>query len=152
MSLTTALQTGANSSRRTRTTFQSRNLASTRHRSPRRSVSFTRYSVAWFCTLNALRSEPWARFQRLSAILTGGGEGVCLIVDFGSASADHLQVAAQALGYIQTLRAQSPLAYVSVSASSFPNGFANLLEQPIYERQLFNVLAGSPGTERLILQ
>jgi hypothetical protein len=82
--------------------------------------------------------------------LTRGGDGVCFIIDFGVATADHLQVAALALGYIQTLRAHSPHAHVSISASSFPNGFTNLLQQPIYERRLFNELAGRPGAERLI--
>ncbi|RYD94540.1 MAG: hypothetical protein EOP50_09355, partial [Sphingobacteriales bacterium] len=82
--------------------------------------------------------------------LTGGGDGVCFIVDFGVAAADHLQVAAQALGYIQTLRAHSPNAYIGISASSFPNGFANLPQQPIYERQLFNEVSGNAGAEMLI--
>lgn len=100
-----------------------------------------------------LERPTFGALGAISAIvgrLTGGGEGVCFIVDFGPATADHLQVASQALGYIKTLRALSPLAYVSVSASSFPNGFANRTDQPIYERQLFNALAGSPGVDRLI--
>lgn len=82
--------------------------------------------------------------------LTNGGNDVCFLIDFGVAAADHLQVAAQTVGYIQTIRAHSPKAYVSISASSFPNGFANLPEQPIYERQLFNEVASQPGMERLI--
>lgn len=82
--------------------------------------------------------------------LTDGGQGVCFIVDFGAASADHLQVAAQARGYIQTLKGQSPFAYFSISASSFPNAFSNLPEQAIYERQLFNEVAAGPGAEMLI--
>lgn len=100
-----------------------------------------------------LARQTFGALGAISAIvgrLTGGGQGVCFIVDFGAASEDHLQVAAQAFGYIQTLRAQSPLAYVSISASSFPNGFANLSAQPIYERRLFNEVAGSPGLDRLI--
>jgi hypothetical protein len=82
--------------------------------------------------------------------LTGGGDGVCFIVDFETATQDHLQVAALALGYIQALRAHSPHAYISISASSFPNGFTDLIEQQIYERRLFNELVGQPGVERLI--
>ncbi len=78
---------------------------------------------------------------------TRSGEGVCFIVDFGVAGRDHLEVAAQAIGYIDTIRQYAPAAAVSLSASSFPDNFVKLASQPIYERQLFNAL---PDRDRVI--
>jgi hypothetical protein len=75
---------------------------------------------------------------------------VCFIIDFGAAGRDHLQVAAQTVGYVQTLRAVLPEAWVCISASSFPSSFADLPEQEIYERRLFNEIAGQIGDAGLI--
>lgn len=78
---------------------------------------------------------------------TEGGKGVCFVVDFGLAGRDHLEVAARATGYIATLRQFAPAAFVALSASSFPDSFVGLSEQPIYERRLFNALSNK---DRLI--
>jgi hypothetical protein len=85
-------------------------------------------------------------FPNLSAIAamvgqaTGGGVDVCFVIDFGSATRDHLQVAAITAGYIQSIRNHAPYSYVSVSASSFPSSFNGKEHQEIYERTLFNEL------------
>jgi hypothetical protein len=68
-------------------------------------------------------------------------------VDFGLANRDHLQVAATATGYVNTIRSHAPAAYVAISASSFPDSFVGLSDQPIYERRLFDTL---PSIDRLI--
>jgi hypothetical protein len=78
---------------------------------------------------------------------THGGEGVCFVVDFGVAGRDHLEVAARAAGYITTLRQYAPAAFVALSASSFPDSFVGLANQPIYERRLFDAL---PNRDRFI--
>lgn len=72
---------------------------------------------------------------------TQGGLDVCFVIDFGTARRDHLELAARTLGFIATLRQHAPLAAISVSASSFPDSFTELSEQPIFERQLFNTLS-----------
>lgn len=82
--------------------------------------------------------------------LTGGGQDVCFIIDYGAVRADHLLVAAQAVGLIETLRTRAPLSAASVSASSFPQNFSNLPRQLIYERRLFNEIAGQIGSAALI--
>lgn len=78
---------------------------------------------------------------------TNGGQGVCFVIDFGIATRDHLQVAARATGYVTTIRDHAPAAYVALSASSFPDSFVGLSDQPIYERRLFDAL---PDLGRLI--
>jgi hypothetical protein len=70
-----------------------------------------------------------------------GGRGVCFVVDFGVASQDHLLVAATASNYIAAIKKGSPEAFVAISASSFPDNFVNLNDQPIYERRLFDQLS-----------
>ncbi len=82
--------------------------------------------------------------------MTNGGLGVCFILDFGTASADHLHVAALTVGYIEALLNHSPNAHVSISASSFPSSFSNITGQPIYERRLFNEVAMQVALGRLI--
>jgi len=76
-----------------------------------------------------------------------GGQNVCFVIDFGIASRDHLQVAAIATGYINSIREHAPAAYIALSASSFPDSFVGLSEQPIYERRLFDTM---PDRDRLI--
>ncbi|MEG3163778.1 beta family protein [Sphingomonas sp. PB2P19] len=82
--------------------------------------------------------------------LTGGGRDVCFVIDYGAVRADHLLVAAQTVGLIRTIWASAPLATVSVSASSFPASFTNLPRQLIFERRLFDEVAGQLGRDRLI--
>jgi hypothetical protein len=76
-----------------------------------------------------------------------GGQGVCFVIDFGVAGRDHLQVAAVAAGYIDTIRAYAPEAKIALSASSFPDSFVGINDQPIYERRLFDTL---PNHDRLV--
>jgi hypothetical protein len=76
---------------------------------------------------------------------SAGGQGVCFVIDFGMASRDFLQVAAIANGYINTIREYAPAARVALSASSFPDSFVGLNDQPIYERRLFDTLPNRDG-------
>nr|WP_283091921.1 hypothetical protein [Magnetospirillum sulfuroxidans] len=76
---------------------------------------------------------------------THGGQGVCFIIDFGVAGRDHLEVAARAIGYVDTIRRYAPVAAVSLSASSFPDSFVGLPDQPIFERRLFDTLSVRDG-------
>lgn len=84
------------------------------------------------------------------AQLTDGGRDVCFVLDYGSVRANHLLIAAQTVGLISTIRELAPLAFVSVSASSFPASFANLPSQLIYERRLFDEIVGQLGYDQLI--
>ena len=91
-----------------------------------------------------------APISKIVRDVTVDGNDVCFIIDFGVASADILQDASRALDYIRTLREQCPNAYVSISASSFPNGFKDRIEQPIYERSLFELIVNNLGSDKLI--
>lgn len=73
------------------------------------------------------------------------GQGVCFVIDFGIASRDHLQVAAQAEHLINNIRRHAPEAVFSLSASSFPDSFVGVNIQPIYERRLFDNLSHIDG-------
>lgn len=82
--------------------------------------------------------------------LTDNGRDVCFIIDYGAVRQDHLLVAAQTVGLINTIRAAAPRSVVSASASSFPQSFANLPQQQIYERLLFGQVVGQLGPMGLI--
>ena len=86
----------------------------------------------------------------LSARVGGQSEQICIIIDFGTAGVDHLNIAAQVVGFIETIRAALPHVYICISASSFPSSFSNLTDQPIYERRLFEAVAPQIPTGRLI--
>ncbi|NOW46688.1 hypothetical protein FHW96_002848 [Novosphingobium sp. SG751A] len=82
---------------------------------------------------------------------TDGGRGVCFLIDFGTASKDHLSIGLQVLGYFQTIIAAAPLSHVSISASSFPSNFSNIPRQrEIYERLLFREVVRHVPEGRLI--
>lgn len=81
---------------------------------------------------------------------TDGGKDVCFIIDFGAARKDHLQAAAIAIGYIDTIMAAAPRAIISISASSFPSSFTDLQDQEIFERRLFNEVCAQKPSVRLI--
>lgn len=81
---------------------------------------------------------------------TDGGRGVCFVIDYGAVRADHLLIAAQTVGLINTIRLAAPSAVISVSASSFPQSFSNLPRQEIYERRLFNEMVVQIGRAGLI--
>ena len=79
---------------------------------------------------------------------TNGGQNVCFLLDFGKAGIELLQQQIICAGYAQTIFALCPLAVVSFSASSFPDSFAGVDHQEIYERQLFDgVRLALPGTQ-----
>jgi hypothetical protein len=81
---------------------------------------------------------------------TDGGEDVCFVLDYLRVSRDHLQRAAATAGIIDTILAEAPEAYISVSASSFPDNFVNVPEQQIYERRLFDAVMQAVDTDRMI--
>jgi hypothetical protein len=83
------------------------------------------------------------------ADLTDGGADVCFVLDYLRASRDHLQVSAATVRRLNRVLEAAPNAYVAVSASSFPENFVNVTEQPIYERRLFDEVAAQVG-DRLI--
>ncbi|GAB5481991.1 MAG: hypothetical protein Pars92KO_17480 [Parasphingorhabdus sp.] len=102
----------------------------------------------WNLNRGLVINLPAPTFPAISAVaervgsVTEHGVDTIFVLDFGIASPDHLLVAAQVQGYVQSIREHCNEAFVSVSASSFPSGFDNLTEQPIYERRLFNQLVG----------
>lgn len=83
------------------------------------------------------------------ADLTDDGTDVCFVLDYLRASRDHLQVSAATVRRLQRILDAAPNSYVAVSASSFPDTFVNVPEQPIYERRLFDEVAQQLG-DRLI--
>lgn len=87
---------------------------------------------------------------RRVADATAGGEDVCFVLDYLRVSRDHLQRAATTVGLIGTILAEAPEAYVSVSASSFPDNFVNVPEQQIYERRLFDAVLQAADNDRII--
>jgi len=86
-----------------------------------------------------------ARIAQRVGERTQGGRAVCFVIDFGLAGRDHLEVAARAIGYINTIRQHSPASAISLSASSFPESFVGLPKQLIYERRLFDTLPTRDG-------
>jgi hypothetical protein len=69
---------------------------------------------------------------------TDGGTDVCFVLDYLRASRDHLLVAAATTRRLQRVLEAAPNAFVAVSASSFPDSFVNVPDQPIFERRLFD--------------
>ena len=82
--------------------------------------------------------------------LTSGGTNVCFVLDFQTASSDHLQAAALSVGYLTRVTSVAPNATIAISASSFPSTFKGVPEQPIYERRLFDQVAGVFDSHRLV--
>lgn len=85
-----------------------------------------------------------ARIAARVGARTHGGQDVCFIIEFGAVDRDHLGVALQATAMIDLIRRHAPSAFVSLSASSFPDSFVGLEDQEIYERQLFDRLPRRP--------
>jgi hypothetical protein len=77
---------------------------------------------------------------RRVAEATDGGEDVCFVLDYQRVSQDHLQRGAATAAMIGTIRSEAPEAFVSISASSFPDSFVNVPDQPIYERRLYDTV------------
>jgi hypothetical protein len=68
------------------------------------------------------------------------GQDVCVVLDLAQVNAKHLKATVAVAGLINAVRKFLPAAHVAVSASSFPDSFTGLKEQPIYERTLFETL------------
>jgi hypothetical protein len=67
-----------------------------------------------------------------------GGQDVLIVLDYGKGNRDLLTQEAVAVGLIRTIIAALPQATISITASSFPDGFVAITSQEIYERRLFN--------------
>ncbi len=87
--------------------------------------------------------------QRLGAI-TGGGDGICFVLDYERATRDLLGRQVEAVGLIQRILEVAPRATISIAASSFPDGFVGLESQEIFERLLFNGVRAQIGGEQLV--
>ena len=81
---------------------------------------------------------------------TGGGADTVVIVDLGQQTAGRLADQAIAAGFVRTVRHSMPLAAISLSASTFPSGFAGVNQQPIFEREHFDGVANAVGADLLI--
>jgi hypothetical protein len=81
--------------------------------------------------------------------VTRGGTDVCFLLDFGRANRDILLLQGYSLAYIEKILENAPSAFVSISASSFPESFTAINEQEIFERSLYNLLYPRFG-QRLI--
>ncbi len=87
--------------------------------------------------------------QRTSQI-TDGGRGVCFFLDFGKASSDLLTRQMMTTGVVNSIFSAAPQCYISISASSFPDSFAALPTQDIFERQLFDGVRAAATVKKLI--
>ena len=81
---------------------------------------------------------------------TDRGRDVCFFLDFARASRDILMRQAQTLTLARTIFEAAPRSFVAISASSFPDSFAEITEQRIYERTLFDEVADQLGNPHLI--
>lgn len=81
---------------------------------------------------------------------TNGGQDVCFVLDYLRASSDHLLRGAISTQLVNTILAAAPNARVAISASSFPENFVNVPEQPIYERRLFDLVRQQLNEPRLV--
>ncbi|MGE3993738.1 beta family protein [Pseudorhodoplanes sp.] len=71
---------------------------------------------------------------------------VMIVLDFLQVTGNDLPAAAQAVGYINTVRAQLPTAAVVLSATTFPESFDGISRQEIAERAFFDsVRRAIPG-------
>jgi hypothetical protein len=90
------------------------------------------------------------QLARRVSLLTEEGRNVCFLVDYGVAHRDHQLIAATVVGQYATIMEECPRAHFSVSASSFPHSFTDIVDQPIYERLLFDNVLGEVGPRKLI--
>ena len=84
------------------------------------------------------------------AEFTDSGHDVIIVLDFERQTRDLLGRLAQATGYVEAVRRMLPNAFISFSASSFPETFTTIEHQDIFERQFFDGLAIHVGAEKLI--
>lgn len=67
----------------------------------------------------------------------GSRDDICVILDFARQDRFLLNRVAEAVGYIQGIRAEMPHAYIAPSATSFPDSFGAINDQEIFERSFF---------------
>lgn len=87
--------------------------------------------------------------ERLAA-LTGGGDDLCIILDYGRGSRDLLLQQVATVALVRSVVEVAPRAIVCVAASSFPEAFTGLTQQEIYERQLFNAVRLEVGNHQMV--
>jgi len=100
-----------------------------------------------------LRREAFGALRQLAdgiADLTRRGRDVCFVLDYGAANQEHQTIAARVVAQYQILIASCPNAFVSISASSFPMDFVDRHQQEIFERLLYDDVAGRLPQNRLI--
>lgn len=91
-----------------------------------------------------------ANLARLLAELRVPPENVCFLLDFERSTREILGRAAVALGVINAIWGAFPGCFISLSSSSFPEGFDGLTRQEIYERLFFNAVLPQTDAARLI--
>lgn len=77
-------------------------------------------------------------------------EDVYFILDFQRQDKHILTKALLASNICKAVRAQLPDCFISVSASTFPTSFTGIVEQEIFERKFFNLVASQIGSTRNI--
>lgn len=82
--------------------------------------------------------------------LTDGGIDTCFVVDLGKQVSDPLERAVFVASYCTSIRQHCPHAAIAISASSFPADFVGREHQEIFERTLFNAVAGQFGAAGLV--
>ncbi|HEY4075706.1 MAG TPA: beta family protein [Rhizomicrobium sp.] len=85
-----------------------------------------------------------------TSALTNQGRDVCFFLDFGKATSDLPSRQMITTGVVNGILAAAPRARVAISASSFPDSFADLDHQEIYERMLFNGVRAAINDGRLV--
>lgn len=99
---------------------------------------------------------PRPAFPQLDGIaqvvggVTNGGADVVILLDFGRQGLDLLLQQAFCVGAARTILGHAPNAFISFSASSFPDSFTHIDRQDIYERQLFDGVQLADRALRLI--
>jgi hypothetical protein len=93
-----------------------------------------------------LQIIPFLRTIALrTAQLTNGGVDVLFLLDFGRQNTYFSLEHPRIIESIQTILAVAPSAKISLSASSFPDSFTTIIEQRIFERQVFNQVQAEFG-------
>lgn len=78
------------------------------------------------------------------------GKDTCFVVDYGRQNQNFLLNQLATVAMVNRIREVAPLAHVAISASSFPSIFTALEGQDIFERQHFDAITASVGSEGLI--
>jgi hypothetical protein len=93
-----------------------------------------------------LQVIPFLRTIALrTAQLTNGGVDVLFLLDFGRQNAYFSLEQHRIIESVQIILASAPSAKISFSASSFPDSFTTIIDQEIFERQVFNQVQAKFG-------